>query len=152
MYYCHNIREKSQTIDNCLTFLGMGNTAKKVKLHDAPADSSKILHADESGPEDKHNWNYCTVVECLNYIQAMTHPDLSYAVHQCACFCNTPKLSHELALKQICQDLRGTCSQVYSSNLIFWMVLNVLWMLTGLATGSSNAQMIKLVLYHGLGT
>ena len=50
-------------------------------------------------------------MECLNYIQAMMHPDLSYAVQQCACFCNAPKLSHELALKQICEDLKGTCSQ-----------------------------------------
>ena len=55
MYYSCNTHEKSQTIDNCLTFLGMGNTAKKVKLHDTPAESSKILHSDESGPEGKHN-------------------------------------------------------------------------------------------------
>ena len=41
----------------------------------------------------------------------MTHPDLSYAVHQCAHFCNVPKLSNEQALKQICQYLKGTRSQ-----------------------------------------
>ena len=53
----------------------------------------KVLHADESGPDWKQNWNYHAVVGCLNYIQAITHPNLSYAVHQCTRFCNTPKLS-----------------------------------------------------------
>ena len=37
----------------------------------------------------------------------MTQPDLSYSVHQCACFCNAPKLSRKQAIKSICHYLHG---------------------------------------------
>ena len=50
----------------------MGPTSKNVKTHDTPAESSKILHADEDGANRKHAWNYRAVVGCLNYLQAMT--------------------------------------------------------------------------------
>ena len=32
-------------------------------------------------------------------------------VHQCACFCNNPKLSHEQAIKHICHYLHSTRSK-----------------------------------------
>ena len=76
--------QQKKTIDNCLEMLGMGPTSKNVKTHDTPAGSSKILHADEDGANRKHVWNYRAVVGCLNYLQAMTRPDLAYSVHQCA--------------------------------------------------------------------
>jgi hypothetical protein len=38
----------------------------------------------------------------------MTRPDLAFAVHQCARFCNDPKLSHEQALKYLTRYLYGT--------------------------------------------
>ena len=63
--------------------LGMGPASKNVKTHDTPAESSKILHTDEDGANRKHAWNYRAVVGCLNYLQAMTRPDLAYSVHQC---------------------------------------------------------------------
>ena len=78
--------QQKKTIDNCLELLGMGPTSKNVKTHDTPEKSSKILHADENGANRKHAWNYRVVVGCLNYLQAMTRPDLVYSVHQCACF------------------------------------------------------------------
>ena len=53
-------------------------------------------------------WNFCAVMGCLNYLQGMTQLDLSYSVHQCAWFCNSPKLSHKQALKRICCYLCGT--------------------------------------------
>ena len=78
---------------------------KNVKTHDTPAESSEILHADEDGANWKHAWNYRAAVGCLNYLQAMTRPDLMYSVHQCAHFCNSPKLFHEQGLKRICHYL-----------------------------------------------
>ena len=81
---------------------------KIVKLHDTPAESSKILHADINDTDRKQMWNFHAVVGCLNYLQAMTRPDLSYLAHQCTWFCNSPKLSHEQALKSICCYLNGT--------------------------------------------
>ena len=68
---CIELQQK-KTIDNCLDMLGMGPSSKNVKTHDTPAESSKILHADEDGNIRKHAWNYRAVVGCLNYLQAMT--------------------------------------------------------------------------------
>ena len=86
----------------------MGEDKENVKIHDTRAESSKILHADDNGTDSKQGWNFRAIVGCLNYLQSLTRPDLSYPVHQCACFCNSPKLSHEQALKRICRYLRGT--------------------------------------------
>ena len=83
----------------------MGPTSKNVKTHDTLAESSKIIHADEDGANWKHAWNYRAVVGCLNYLQAMTRPDLAYSIHQCAHFCSNPKLLHEQGLKCICHYL-----------------------------------------------
>lgn len=111
--------QQQKAIDNCLTHLGMGLDKDNVKQHDTPAEANKILHADPAGSPRKQQWNYRAVVGSLNYIQAMTRPDLSYAVHQCARFCNAPKLSHEIALKRICRYLRSTRSQglIFKPNL-----------------------------------
>ena len=111
--------QQKKMIDNCLAILGMRPTSKNVKTHDTPAESSKILHADEDGANWKHMWNYWAVVGCLNYHQAMTQQDLTYSVHQCACFCNNPKLLHEQGLKHICHYLYLTRGQglLFKSNL-----------------------------------
>ena len=103
--------QQKKTIDNCLDMLGMGPSSKNVKTHDTPAESSKILHADEDGDIRKHAWNYRAVIGCLNYLQAMTRPDLAYSVHQCARFCNNPKLLHKQELKRICRYLYLTRNQ-----------------------------------------
>ena len=100
--------QQQKSINNCLNLLGMGKDKEIVELHDTPAESSKILHADSNGTDCTQIWNFRAVVGCLNYLQAMTQPDLSYSVHQCARFCNSPRLSHEQALKHICCYLRGT--------------------------------------------
>ena len=50
--------QQKKTIDNCLDMLGMGPSSKNVKTHDTPAESSKILHANEDGDTQKHAWNY----------------------------------------------------------------------------------------------
>ena len=89
----------------------MGPTSKNVKTHDTPAESSKILHANEDGATWKHTWNYRAVVGCLNYLQAMSQPNLVYSIHQCACYCNNPKLLHDQGLKHICCYLYLTRNQ-----------------------------------------
>ena len=107
---CIELQQKKM-IDNCLDMLGMGPSSKNVKTHDTPAESSKILHADEDGDTQKHAWNYQAVIGCLNYLQAMTRPDLAYSVHQCVRFCNNPKLLHEQGLRRICRYLYLTRDQ-----------------------------------------
>ena len=44
----------------------------------------------------------------LNFLVNSTHPELAFAVHQCACFCKNLKLSHERAVKKIVQYLLST--------------------------------------------
>ena len=100
--------QQQKSIDNCLNLLGMGKDKENVKLHDTPAESSKILHADSNGTDRKQIWNFRAAVGCLNYLQAMMRPNLSYSIHQCTRFCNSPTLSHEQALKHICRYLHGT--------------------------------------------
>ena len=43
----------------------------------------------------------------LNYLVNCTHPEMSYAVHQCARFCNNPRYSHEQVVKRIIRYLIG---------------------------------------------
>ena len=94
-----------------MKLVGIKDDDEKVKKHETPAETNKILHADPDGQPRKQEWNYRAVVGCLNYLQAMTRPDLAYSTHQCARFCNDPKLSHEQALKRICRYLHGTKSK-----------------------------------------
>ena len=42
------------------------------------------------------------------YLSLNSHPDIQYAVHQCACFTHFPKKSHEDAIIRICHYLQGT--------------------------------------------
>ena len=63
--------QQQKSIDNCLKLLGMDEDKENVKLHDTPAESSKILHADNNGMDQRQMWNFCAIVGCLNYLQAM---------------------------------------------------------------------------------
>jgi len=100
-------------IDRCLSILGIPTRDKDsisspVKLHKTPMETRPILHRDDDGPPRKETWNYRAAIGTLNYLLAMSCPELAYSVHQCARFCNNPKLSHEKAVKRICRYLKGT--------------------------------------------
>ena len=49
-----------------------------------------------------------SVIGKLNFIAANTHPDISFAVHQCARFCANPKAIHDLEVKRIIRYLIAT--------------------------------------------
>jgi hypothetical protein len=61
----------------------------------------QILHPDADGAEQEETWNYRSVLGKLQFIAANTRPEIAFAVHQCARYCNNPKLLHEKALKHI---------------------------------------------------
>ena len=90
--------QQYKMINNCLKIIGMGYDNNHIKTHDTPAEAIKILHADQDGEVRKATWNFCAVIGGLNYLQAMTWPDLAYAVHQCARFCNAPKPQSQMSL------------------------------------------------------
>ena len=74
----------------------------------SPACSSVVLTKDIDGEPRKEQWNYRAIIGMLNYLVNCTHPELSFAVHQCARFCNDPKRVHEQAVKRIIRYLLST--------------------------------------------
>ena len=43
----------------------------------------------------------------LGYLQGSARPDIATVVHQCARFCNDPRLSYERAIRRIGKYLQG---------------------------------------------
>jgi hypothetical protein len=85
----------------------MGLEQRMTNARPTPA-VKPLLHRDLDGLPRQANWNYRSVIGMMNYLQQSTRPDISFAVHQCARFCNDPKLSHERAVKRITKYLLGT--------------------------------------------
>ena len=81
-----------------------GIKASEVNKHDTPA-SKPLLHKDLNGHSRKHHWNYRSAVGMLGYLSGTSGPDLAMAIHQCARFNKSPKLSHERAITRICRYL-----------------------------------------------
>ena len=79
---------------------------KDQRMHDTPADV--ILHRDSDGLKRKNEFHYRSVIGQLNYLAATTRPEIQFAVHQCARFCQDPKMVHEKAVKRIVRYLKRT--------------------------------------------
>jgi hypothetical protein len=78
--------------------------------HDTPAEPGKPLTKDTDSHSHMYHWSFQSVVGMLNYLCG-TRPDIMYSVHQCARFCNEPKLSHKKAIKHIVHYLKRTPSE-----------------------------------------
>ena len=76
-----------------------------------PALSSKILRRCADEPSVKPKFNYRRVIGKLNYLEKSTRPDIAYAVHQCARFCEEPKAEHIKAVEHLAKYLRETRNQ-----------------------------------------
>ena len=50
--------QQQKAIDHCLNFIGMGSSADTVKLHNTPAEATKVLYKDETGLPCTQSWNY----------------------------------------------------------------------------------------------
>ena len=82
---------------------------KDSRMHDTPAEAT--LNKDQNGPGRKLNFHYRSLIGQLNYLTSSTRPDMLFAAHQCARFCNEPKLSHEIAAKRIVRHLKKTINE-----------------------------------------
>jgi hypothetical protein len=80
----------------------------KGRLKNTPTSATDILHADTEGLALQESWNYPSVIRKLNYLAQNSWPDISFAVHQCACFSKEPKALHEKAVKRIIYYLQCT--------------------------------------------
>lgn len=67
--------------------------------------SDNILHRDPTSTPQQDSWNNRSIIGKLNFLAQNTRPDISFSVHQCARFCTTPTMLHELAVKRIARYL-----------------------------------------------
>lgn len=49
--------------------------------------SYNILYPDTNGTPRQETWNYRSIIGKLNFLAQNIHPDISFVVHQCTCFC-----------------------------------------------------------------
>jgi hypothetical protein len=69
------------------------------------------LGSNNQDPSFKESWNYASAVGMLMYLSANSHPEIGFAVHQCARFTHNPRASHGRAIKRICRYLQGVLNQ-----------------------------------------
>ncbi len=93
-------------IDSILEELGLQANSTKSKT--TLAASSKLLgHHDDAPPHDEDSFHYRCIIGKLNYLEKSTRPDISYAMHQCACFSADPRQPHADAVKWLGRYLKG---------------------------------------------
>ena len=81
---------------------------ERTSIKPTPAQSTVRLNRDLHGEARRENWHYRSIIGKLNFLEKSTRPDIAYSVHQCARFCNDPKMSHENAVKRIVKYLIAT--------------------------------------------
>ena len=93
-------------MDRLFNLVGIDPSDTNTKMHDTPANV--VLHHDSEAKPRQQKWHYRSVVGCLSYLQSIVRPDITFAVQQCAKFCNNPNQNHEEAAKRICRYLLST--------------------------------------------
>jgi len=82
----------------------IGNSYTKPVL----AKVSFQLHDFWGLPKFNGNFNYCSAVGKLNYLDQTTRPDILYAVYQVAKYSSNPRLEHGEAIIYIVKYLKAT--------------------------------------------
>jgi hypothetical protein len=78
------------------------------KIKFTPAVANNVLHEFKDSSEHVETWNSRSVIRKLNYLEKSSRPNISFAVHQCARFCQNPKVEHSAAVKHIGRYLLAT--------------------------------------------
>ncbi len=89
-------------IKKVLKYCGMEDCNKKW----TPA-STTPLGMDPNSQRFDAKWEYATAIGMLLYLSTNSRPDIQYAVHQCARFMHTPKMSHQQAILCLCHYLKA---------------------------------------------
>jgi hypothetical protein len=106
-------------IDSILDDVGLSQSQEAAATDNPDSDLKvppKIKHVPAAGPlrNDSDSppmtapWNYRSVIGKLNFLAQNTRPDISFSVHQCARFVQSPRKSHEEAVKYLCRYLLKT--------------------------------------------
>jgi hypothetical protein len=72
-----------------------------------PMPTHKIL-ADPKGPPFSYPWNYQAIIGKLNFLEKSTQPNITYVVHQLACFLTKLRQLHGQAVKYLGRYPLGT--------------------------------------------
>ena len=99
------IMSQPQLIDSIIRDLQIKNPKNVPEI---PALSTQILGRNENSPPFDENFHYRSVVGKLNYLEKGTRPDIAYATHQCARFCQDPRAPHGKAMEHLVRYLQGT--------------------------------------------
>ena len=78
-----------------------------------PAKSSTILYRSEELQSHEPEFNYKSIIGKLNYLERGSRSDISYATHQYARFCSSPKRPHVEAVRWLVRYLIGTSKMGY---------------------------------------
>jgi hypothetical protein len=65
------------------------------------------LGSDPDGPPHNEKWGYASAIAMPMYLAGNAHPEIAFAVHQCARFTHCPKQSHSIAVKRVARYLKG---------------------------------------------
>jgi hypothetical protein len=85
-------------IDKILKALGMQDcNAKPTPC----SGDGKPLGSDKQGQPAKEDWSYASAVGMMLYLASNRRRNIAFAVHQCARFTHSPKVSHEAAIIRI---------------------------------------------------
>ena len=99
-------------IDSILRDLGLidanGQPMPNVKSLSTPSLLTKLIGPDPQGATFDYPWHYRSLIGKLNFLEKSTRADISYPVHQCARFMESPKQSHGIAIKRIGRYLLDT--------------------------------------------
>lgn len=80
-------------------------------LPDEPIPATSCLGKDLDGEPPNCDFNYASVVGMCFYLYSHSCPEIGFAISQLARFSFNPRRSHELALIQLGQYLKGTIGQ-----------------------------------------
>jgi hypothetical protein len=72
-----------------------------------PASTTPV-GSDVDGAPFIEYWEYASIVGMLMYLAAITHPYITYAVHQAARYTHDSRASHAVAIKSIPRYIKGT--------------------------------------------
>ena len=105
-------------INGFITMTQRGLTERIIKAlgcESLPAKKTPAEHetlgTDKDGDPPDGTFNYASVVGMMQYLQAHSRPDITFAVSQCARFIHNTRRSHEEALLRIGQYLKRTADK-----------------------------------------
>ena len=108
--HCRPCFEMTQTslINKILNDLGLSNDF--VKKLGTPAN--QILFPDLNEEAYDGASNYRSVIGKLNFLALNTRPDIAFAVHQCARFCQNPRVTYGAVVKKLVNIFMGHKTRV----------------------------------------